>query len=151
MVKTLIAAALLVGANAAAATSDQTDVMATVNQFVDGFNKGDVKTALAACASPASVIDEIPPYAWQGPTACDDWANDFDAWAKKDGITDGFVKLGKPRHVNVTGDRAYVVAPANFTYKQKGKAVAQNGSTMTLALQKLPAGWRITAWAWSTR
>jgi ketosteroid isomerase-like protein len=151
MLETLVAAALLVGANAAAATSDQTDVMATVKQFVDGFNKGDVKTALAACASPASVIDEIPPYAWQGPAACDDWANDFDVWAKKDGITDGFVKLGKPRHVNVTGDRAYVVAPVDFTYKQKGKAVAQKGSTFTLALQKLPAGWRITAWAWSTR
>lgn len=151
MLKTLVAAALLVAANAAAAASDQTDVMATVRQFIDGFNKGDVKTALEACASPASVIDEIPPYAWQGPTACQDWANDFDAWAKKDGIADGSVKLGKPRHVNVTGDRAYVVAPANFKYKQKGKPVAQNGSTMTVALQKLPAGWRITAWTWSKR
>jgi ketosteroid isomerase-like protein len=150
MLKTLVAAALLVGANAAAA-SDQTDVMATMKQFIDGFNKGDVKTALAACASPASVIDEIPPYAWQGATACQDWANDFDAWAKKDGITDGFVTLGKAKHVYVTGEHAYVVAPASFKYKQKGKPVAQNGSTMTAALQKHAEGWRITAWTWSTR
>jgi hypothetical protein len=30
--------------------SDQADVMAPVHQFVDSFNKGDAKTAVAACA-----------------------------------------------------------------------------------------------------
>jgi ketosteroid isomerase-like protein len=134
-----------------AAASDKTDVMATVNQFIDGFNKGDVKSALATCASPVSIVDEFPPYAWQGPTACADWASDFEANAKKNEITDSNVKLAKPKHVDVSGDRAYVVVPANYKYKQKGKAVAQNGSIMAVALQKSAAGWRITGWSWATR
>ena len=45
-------AILLSGTAGRAKASAQTDVMATVHQFVDGFNKGDVKSALAACAMP---------------------------------------------------------------------------------------------------
>ena len=97
--------------------------MATVHQFIDGFNKGDVKTAVAACADQASVIDEFPPYEWHGAGACAQWAADFDADAKKNGITPGAVTLGKTRHLDITGDRAYVVVPTEYAFKQKGKAV----------------------------
>lgn len=142
----LLAVALTV---APAAASEKADVMATVHQFVDGINKGDLKTAFATCAAPSSIIDEFPPHAWQGATACADWANDFDAYNKKNGITDAIATVGKPRHVDVTGDRAYVVVPATYAYKQKGKPVTESGSTLTVALQKVAAGWRMTGWAWS--
>jgi len=122
-----------------------------VNQFIDGFNKGDVKAALATCASPVSIVDEFPPFAWQGATACADWANDFEANAKKNEITDSVVKLGKPRHVQIAADRAYVVVPADYTYKVKGKATSQKGSIMAFALKKSSTGWLITGWSWATR
>lgn len=149
MRRIIVALAIALAAGSASA-SDKTEVMATVNQFIDGFNNGDVKSALATCASPVSIVDEFPPYAWQGPTACADWANDFEANAKKDAITDSVVTLAKPRHVNVSADRAYVVVKADYKYKQKGKKVSQKGATMTVALQKSAAGWRITGWAWAT-
>ena len=38
------------------------DPMKTVQQFVDGFNKGDLKMAAATCAEEMSIIDEFPPY-----------------------------------------------------------------------------------------
>ena len=63
---------------------------------------------------------------------------------KKNGITDGVVTLGSPRHVDIMGDRAYVVVPANYTFKQKGKPGKEIGSTLTVALQKGPTGWRMT-------
>ncbi len=144
----LVAIAVLLTAGPTVA-SEKTDVLAAVHQFIDGFNKGDAKSALAACAAPAFIIDEFPPYAWQGPTACSDWATDFDANSKKDKISDPVVALGKPKHVDVAGERAYVVLPANYNFKQAGKPMAEPGSTLTVALQKLPAGWRITGWAWS--
>jgi hypothetical protein len=37
------------------------------------------------------------------------------------GITDGVVTLSNPSHVDISADRAYVVIPANYTFKQKGK------------------------------
>lgn len=149
MPKALIALTVALLAAAPNALAQQKDVMATVHQFVDGFNKGDTKSALAACADQTSIIDEFPPHEWHGAGACAKWADDYDANAKKDGITDGMVILGKPRHVDVTGDLAYVVVPANYRFKQKGKPVAEIGSMLTVALQKGPAGWRMTAWTWT--
>jgi ketosteroid isomerase-like protein len=139
--------AVLVSGPAVAAEKD--DVMVPVKQFLDGFNKGDVKTALAACAEQTSIVDEFPPHEWHGPGACATWANDFDADARKNGITDGKVTLGKPRHVDVSGDRAYVVIPASYAYKLKGKPMKEAGSTLTIALQKGASGWLMTGWAWT--
>ena len=151
MRKTFVAIAVVVLAAGPTFASERTEVMVPVHQFVDGFNKGDAKTALAACAEQTSIIDEFPPHEWHGTGACAAWANDFDADAKKNGITDGIVTLGNPRHVDVSGDRAYVVVPANYAFKKKGKRVKETGSTLTIALQKGTAGWRMTGWAWTKR
>ena len=145
----LAAGFIFVFAAGAAASSEQTAVMASVHQFIDGFNRGDAKTALAACASPASIIDDIPPHEWHGPTACADWANAYNDNAKKNRITDGIVTLGTPWHVDVTGDRAYVVVPVKYTYRQNGKPVTESGSVLTVALRKIAAGWRLTGWTWA--
>jgi len=143
-----IALAVAPAVASAAAASDKTDVMTIVHQFLDGLNKGDTQNALAACAAQSFIIDEFPPYQWQG-TACTDWAKDFAAFNTKGGITNAIVTLGKPRHVDITGDRAYVVAPATYTYKQNGKRMTESRSTLTVSLQKAEAGWRITGWAWT--
>jgi hypothetical protein len=142
-----LAIAILV-ANPAIA-SDQTDVMVPIHQFVDGFNKGDVKSALAACAEETSIVDEFPPHEWHGAGACAKWADDYDATAKKAGITDGVVTLHKPRHVDVTGDRAYVVVPSDYAFKKNGKPVKETKAAFAFALHKGAAGWRITGWSWA--
>ena len=149
MRRILIALALAVLAQGATVAQDKTAVMAPVHQFVGAFNKGDTKTAVAACADQTSIIDEFPPHEWHGSGACAKWANDFDADAKKKGITDEVVTLGSPRHIDITGDRAYVVVPADYAYKQKGKSVKETGSILTVALQKSAAGWRMTGWSWA--
>jgi len=150
--RTLLGAALALAAfgfAAPLAAAQNPGVMATVNHFVDAFNRGDAKGAASTCASPASIIDDFPPHQWQGPNACANWFAAYNVMAKKAGITDGVVTLGRPWHVDVTGARAYVVAPANYTYRVHGKATSLNGSVFTLVLSKLDAGWRITGWAWA--
>jgi ketosteroid isomerase-like protein len=129
--------------------SDPTEVMKPVHQFVDGFNKGDAKSALAACASEAYILDEFPPYEWHGANACSVWADAYAADAKKNGITDGVVTLGKPKHVDVSGDHAYVVVPASYAFERKGTPMKEANAMMTLTLQKSASGWQITAWSWS--
>lgn len=132
-------------------SAQKSDVMKAVNQFVDGFNKGDTASAVAACANETSIIDEFPPHEWHGPGACMNWANDYDADAKRNGITDGVVTLGKPSHIDINGNHAYVVIPSNYIFKKKGKRVAEIGSMFTFALQKEDAGWRITGWSWAKK
>lgn len=149
MRKILIALVLAIAAAAPCAASDQTDALAAVTQFIEGFNKGDVPSALAACADDCAIIDEFPPYEWRGSGACGQWAKDYDADAKKNGVTEPKVVMGKARHVDVAADRAYVVVPTTYVYKLKGKAVRERGSTLTVSLKKTDAGWRITGWTWA--
>ena len=127
--------------------SEATDAMAPVHQFVDGFNKGDLRSAVAACTGTASVIDDFPPYAWQG-SGCKEWADGFEAITKQAGITEARIILGKPRHVDVTNDRAYIVVPVRLDYRLKGK-LKKLPSMFTAALHKEAGGWRITGWAWA--
>ena len=130
-----------------AVASDIADAMAPLRQFVDGFNKGDLKAAVAACAEEASVIDDFPPHEWQG-AGCAKWADGFQAIAKKEGITDASIILGKPRHVDVTGDHAYIVVPVTLITKHNGKP-KKLPSMFTASLHKETGGWRITGWAWA--
>src|SRR2546425_306507 len=62
MLRLLIALSLATFSNAQTRGSTQTTVLATIHQFVDGFNKGDTKTLLAACADQTSILDEFPPH-----------------------------------------------------------------------------------------
>ena len=114
----LVMAVFVVGP---AASSEQTDVMAVVHQWMDALDKGDLKSFVALCAEQTSIRDDIPPHEWHGPGACSKWWSDYDAFAKTNEITDGLVILGKPLQFYVTGDHAYVVTRDDFTYKMKGK------------------------------
>lgn len=129
--------------------SERTDAMAPVHQLVDGFNRGDWKSAVEACAASASVIDDFPPHAWQG-SGCQEWADGFVALSKQEGITQARITLGKPRHVDVTGDRAYIVVPVRLEFRVKGKS-KRLPSLLTAAVHKEAGGWRITGWAWADR
>ena len=150
MNRMLVACALALLAAGPVLASENSEVMAPIHQFIDGFNKGDVASALAACADQTSIIDDFPPHEWHGAGACATWAKDYGADAASRGITDEVVGIGTPVHVDVTGDRAYVVVPASDRYKQKGKLV-KLAATMTLALQKTATGWHITGWTWSRK
>jgi hypothetical protein len=145
----LSAVTLILLCAGAAFASEADDVMKPVHQFIDGFNKGDAKSALSACADEAYIIDEFPPYEWHGTGACSTWANAYDADAKKKGITDPVVTVGKPKHVDVSGNHAYVVVPTTYAFKQNGMPMKENNAILTLTLQKTPAGWSITSWSWS--
>jgi ketosteroid isomerase-like protein len=129
--------------------SEKTDLVATVHQFFDNVDEKTLPKALAVCDSPVSILDEFPPHVWHGPTACADWFKGLVDYNQKSGITDGVATLGAPWTVDVTGDRAYVVLPAVYTFKQHEKPVNEAHAVFTVALRKTGAGWRITAWTWS--
>jgi hypothetical protein len=126
--------------------SDKDDIAATVHQFADNLDPKTIDKALATCDSSTSIIDEFPPHLWN---SCGDWIKAFGEYNEKSGVTDADAKIGTPWSVDVDGDRAYVVAPATYTYKQHGKAMKEAHAVFTAALRKTDAGWRFTAWSWA--
>ena len=128
---------------------DATNPMGAVRLYIDCFNRGDAAGMAATCDVPMSILDGMPPHVWHGPAASQDWYRDVLITGEHEGASDYFVALSEPWHVNVTGDRAYVVVPATMSFTVRGKRVKQSGSVFTVALRKLAAGWRLTAWAWA--
>ncbi len=128
-----------------AAAAEKTEILAAIAKFTDAFNKGDLQGAATACASPAAVIDDFPPHAW---SSCAAWATDFASFAAQEGLSKAHVAEGKPSHVDVTADRAYVVMPSTLSYVVKGKKVTEPTATWSFALKK-EKGWVITGWAWA--
>jgi ketosteroid isomerase-like protein len=123
--------------------------MDAVRRYVDGFNRGDVKTMASIFAVPGMILDGMASYVWHGTTAAQDWYRDVLVEGDQHGVSGYVVTLSEPRHVTVTGDNAYVVVPSSMTFKVHGKQVTQTGATFTVALRKLNAEWRIAAWAWA--
>lgn len=105
---------------------------------------------MAACfAVPGSILDGMAPHVWHGPSAAKDWYRDVLVEGEHAGASGYFVALGAPLHANVTGDAAYVVAPATMTLKVRGELVTQSGAIFTTALRKVAGEWRIASWAWA--
>jgi ketosteroid isomerase-like protein len=125
------------------------DPIAAVRQYIDAFNRSDVKTMAATFAVPGLILDGMAPHIWQGATATQDWYRDVLLEGEQHGVSGYAVALGEPKDVKVTGDSAYVVVPASMTFAMQGKQVAQTGATFTVVLRKLVEGWRIAAWAWA--
>ena len=123
--------------------------MAAVLQYVDAFNSGDPKAMAATCADPMQILDGMSPHVWQGPTASDEWYRDVLTEGEHLGASGYNIALGEPRHVDVTGDYAYVVVPATMTFDLRGQSITQTGSVFTVALRKLGTEWRLAAWAWA--
>lgn len=133
----------------AGAASPNDEITAPVKQFIDAFNKGDVPAAAANNTEKGLVIiDEVAPYLWQGHDAFKTWLDDLAKHDKARGVTDGKVTLSAATRVEVDGDRAYVVVPSAYTFKQKGVAMKE-AAQMTFALKKAPAGWRINGWTFT--
>ena len=149
MRKILLTIALAVAASGSAFASPETEAMAPVKQFVNGFNKGDMKAVVAAAEADMNIVDDFAPHEWHGKGAMAKWLHDYDVDAKKQSIKDGIVTIGTPWRVDVTGDRAYAVIPAEYAYKMRGKPVKETGAVLTVALHKGSGGWKITAWTWS--
>ncbi len=121
---------------------------ATVKQFIDHFNKGDIKGAASTHASDVAIIDEFPPHAWNGSGAFDKWLDDLQKDAKAKGQSDQKLTLGKTIRSQTNGDTAYVVMSGTFVYKEKAKPMQEPGH-LAFALRRNGDSWKITAWAWA--
>ena len=138
----------VMGTAASAATPDP-QLMAPIQKFIDAFNRGDTAAAAAThAAADLAIIDEVSPYLWQGPQAFQAWSADLDSDAKKRGITDQAVTISAPTREETSGDHAYVVVPAVYTFKERGVAMRE-AAQFVFALRKAAGGWLIHGWAWT--
>jgi hypothetical protein len=144
----LAGVALAASMAASAAMAANAQLEAPIHQFIDAFDKNDMKTAGAAFLPSVTIIDEVPPHYWAGANAFAAWGADLQKDAKAGGLSDMSVTLGKVTDEIESGSDAYVVIEATFAYKQKSGAMREPAH-MAYALKKTAAGWKIAGWAWT--
>jgi hypothetical protein len=138
---------MIIGASAHAADRD---VDAPIRTMVVAFNKGDVALAKSTHVAAPMIVDEpTAPFVWSGPRAFDEWLTALGKSEAKAGKTGGKVALGRFTRASVMGDHAYVVVPSTYTFQQAKRTMRETG-TMTFALVKEAADWKIQAWTWSS-
>jgi hypothetical protein len=122
---------------------------APIRQMEAAFNKGDVAAAKATHVASPTIIDEVAPYVWSGPGAIDRWLGDLGKDDAATGKTDGKVWIGTPVRESIVGTSGYVFAPCTYTFHEGGRTMRETG-TITFALVKTDAGWKIAAWTWTS-
>ena len=123
-------------------------VDAVIRQFADALHAGDMKAAKALLAKRVIIFDDTAPYYWGGSNAMENWLADRGKETTADGVTDGDAVLGQITREVVSGNHAYVIVPATYSYKQKGVAMRQP-SQLTYILNKDASGWKIASWTWT--
>jgi hypothetical protein len=133
-----------------ALSSDETEVLSRIQQTIDAANRN-IDSAPASNFMPSVVlVDDLAPYVFRGPAADAilEWRNAYGVDSEKNSITDFSMKLLKPRRVEVSGDRAYIVLPAVYSFKQRLKPMQKRG-TITATLERLDKKWLIATWSWA--
>jgi ketosteroid isomerase-like protein len=132
----------------AAVAADTPAPIATVQRFLEAFNKGDLKAAEATHAAEVAITDEFPPFHWRGREGFKAWLADLTEHDAASGITDGHMKIGDTIREETSGDGAYVVLATEYTFKQNGTPMREPAQ-MTFALKKEKTGWRIVGWTFA--
>ena len=149
MNKTIVVLIVVVFAVPYLCAANPQDLTKPIHQFIDGFNKGDTKSASAAYVSgDVVIVDEFPPHLWMGPHAVQDWASDFDKLGKAENDSDASVKYGAPTRTEVKDGVAYVVIPTVFNFRKSGQAMTEKGQ-MTFVLHQESGAWKIASWTWT--
>ncbi|MES2291055.1 MAG: nuclear transport factor 2 family protein [Pseudomonadota bacterium] len=143
----LFAACAMLAATAAHARDAA--VNAPIQAMMAAFNKGDIAAVKALHVAEPTIIDNVAPFRWAGAGGFDAWLRDLGAAEAAAGKSDGAVFFGDPVDEVVTGDRAYVVTPCSYTYKQKGQTMREVGMT-AFVLVKVTGAWKVESWSWAS-
>lgn len=123
------------------------ELLHSVARFVDAVNNADVPAALGHFAPDAVIVEDLPPYRWQGPDAGSAWLFAMRENAEAAGLTSIVMRLEQAIRVEVDADDAYAVFAGHLKYR--GHAVElQSRGCLIFTLRKAGAGWLIRSLIW---
>ena len=145
----ILGAAIAVAASPALGAVNNRDIRATAEGYARATMLADPTPSAGFCEAESTVVDEFAPHLWRG-AGCANWARDFVAMARQQGIGACKAAVGAKGKVTVEGDVAYAVYPATVSCTRHGKPFTDHG-LWTFVMHKGRPGWKIASWTWSTQ
>lgn len=124
------------------------DVVTTISDFVDSVNRGDQVGVIGHLTPDVSIMEDLAPYRWQGPSAGAEWMLAMFQNAQRIGVSAIGMELGKATRVEVEGPHAYAIVEGLLTYTRPDGALRARG-ILTFALARSDDRWLIRSFAWS--
>jgi ketosteroid isomerase-like protein len=123
------------------------EVVSAITDFVKAVNRSDQNDALTRLTKDVSILEDLAPYRWQGPTAGAEWMLAMHENAQRNAISGIFMQLGRATRVEVEGRHAYAIIEGHLSYN--GARLLHSHGTLTFALVKEERGWMISSFAWT--
>jgi hypothetical protein len=129
---------------------DSTAVMSVMQTVADTWNSG--KGIARDCfESSLTIVDNTPPYLFEGPHAMDDWVEAYrNEQPKETKDAKTTLHFSPPRSFKIKDTHAYIALPAEWSVEHNGHSEVAQG-TVTASLVNKDQHWRVTAWTWSPR
>jgi ketosteroid isomerase-like protein len=124
------------------------EIADAVRAMVDAVNAGDIAAALAAFTDAPTIIEDVPPFRWQGPSAASDWLSAMAANAAQLDVEAIEMRLRDPTRIETAGDNAYGVFPGMLALTTRQARLVAEG-VLTLTLRLAGDDWRIETLVWS--
>src|SRR5579863_7862692 len=102
-----------------AGEDEDAEIKKTALQFIETFNKNDMKSMEAMCIEDAVIVDDTPPYIWQGAGACTRFADAWQAARVSMGLIRAHWETLDGWTIEVDGPRAYVAIPVRLELQFK--------------------------------
>jgi hypothetical protein len=129
---------------------DSAAVMSVMQTVADTWNSG--KGIARDCfESSLTIVDNTPPYLFEGPRAMEDWVEAYrNGQPKETKDAKTTLHFSPPQSFKIKDTRAYIAVPAEWSVEHDGHSNVAHG-TVTASLTNRDQHWRITAWTWTPR
>ena len=144
-----LAFAFTAGAAGAQVSPGAGPVVEVIARMTDAVNHGQMPTAFAAFTASPSIVEDGPPYRWQGPGAPQAWIESMGANAQAKGMTAIDMKLSPATRVEIDGERAYAIVPGLLSYGMKDGHSERASGLLTFTLLKAGGEWKIDTLVWT--
>ena len=122
-------------------------VITAVTEMVEAVNRGDMGAAIAAFSESPLIIEDIPPFRWDGADAVSGWLSAMGANAARLKISAIAMSIGEPSRIEVEEGRAYALFPGRLSMTGGGADMTADGLlTFTLRAEDC---WVIDSLIWS--
>ena len=136
---------------AQAEAADRQDVIAIVQAQNAAGDRGDRGGYASYCNAETTIVDHVPPYMFQGPSACLAEYDAVVAWCAANGVRvdDLSQKIFDPIFFDVKGDFAYAVFPVRDGFSLNGRKQVEN-LYLTTVMRRDAHTWRIISLVYSS-
>lgn len=99
-------------------------------------------------ADGVAIVENFPPFLFQGANALGRWCDGFRAHAERNGLSELQHRFGEPQDFARDGDRVFFVLPTTWTGKAHGAPFTEHGG-WAFVLDRIVGDWRIRSYAWA--